>query len=205
MQSPVITAAPDTSIYTALQTLHNHNIRHLPVIENETLVGIISDRDLRDASPSSLTGSETSLLHRLPVREIMSSPVITVHPLDFFDEAARLLYEHKIGCLPVVSNRQVIGIISGTDILRHLVGMLGIMAPGSYLEVDIPDRPGALAEVTQIIKDHGINVASVLLCPAREDGRKCLILRVQAFNLSKVLREIEGAGYRIMWPVATGG
>ncbi|HZW82160.1 MAG TPA: CBS and ACT domain-containing protein [Candidatus Deferrimicrobium sp.] len=205
MKTPVVTITPEMSIYDALQTLHQHKIRHLPVVDVEGLVGILSDRDLRDACPSSLTEGDLSVIQNSPVSQIMSSPVLTVHPLDFFDEAARMMYEKKVGCLPVVSNRQVVGIISETDILRHLVEMMGVMAPGTYLEVDVPDKPGALAEVTQIIKEHGVNVTSVLLCPTKENGRKCLILRIQTINISKILREIEAAGYQILWPVATGG
>ncbi len=204
MQTPVVTIGPDVSIAKALQVAGAHNIRHLPIVEDMKLVGIVSDRDLRDARPSSLENRDLEILEKIPVSRIMKSNVITIHPLDFFDEAVKLFHEHKIGCLPVVSNGMLAGIVSETDILRHLVEMLGILSAGSYLEVDIPDKPGVLAEITQIIKNHGVNISSVLLCPAKENGRKCLVLRVQALNISKILAEIEGAGYKVIWPAATG-
>ncbi|HWJ03930.1 MAG TPA: CBS and ACT domain-containing protein, partial [Verrucomicrobiae bacterium] len=165
MHSPVITIEPGQSIAQALAITQDNNIRHLPVVENGKLVGILSDRDLRDACPSTLESNPAGVLANTPVSKIMHSKVITLHPLDFFDEAVRLFYEHKISSLPVVSNGLVVGIVTETDVLNHLVGMLGILSPGSYLEVEIPDRPGVLAEITQIIKNHGVNVSSVLLCP----------------------------------------
>ncbi len=205
MHSPVYTVGPDVSIYDALELTRQKQIRHLPVVEAEKLVGIVSDRDLREACPSCLENCEQDIIKTTPVRKIMQTQVITVHPLDFFDEAVKLMHDNKIGCLPVVSVGRVVGIVSETDVLAHLVNMLGILAPGSYLELDIPDKPGVLAEITQIVKNHAVNISSIILCPPRDDGRKCLVLRLQALNISRIASEIEGAGYRILWPVVTGG
>lgn len=204
MQKPVLTISPEVPVYEALQLVRDRNIRHLPVVDGSGLVGIVSDRDLRDACPSCLEHGNMQILQNTPVQSIMRTKVITIHPLDFVDEAVKLIYQHKIGCLPVVSRGQVVGIVSETDLLNHLVDMFGLLQPGSYLEVDIPDRPGVLAEIATIIKEHEVNVSSVLLCPGAS-GRKCLVMRIQALNISKILQDIEQAGYRISWPVSTGG
>ena len=205
METTVVSIESATTIATAIQLIRELNIRHLPIVDNGKLVGIVSDRDLRDASPSILQHGDGNILINTAVSSIMKTKVITIHPLDFFDEAVRLFYEHKIGCLPVVSNGKLVGIVSEIKVLNHLVSLLGILSPGNYLEVDIPDTPGVLAEITQIIKDHAVNVSSILLCPAKLEGRKLLILRLQALNISKIISDIEKAGYRMIWPAATGG
>src|SRR5690606_18808109 len=103
MQQTVITVSPESTIAEALQLLREHRIRHLPVVEGERLLGIISDRDVGQALPSNLLpSSEESMLLQTPVRKIMNEPVIVAHPLDFIDDAASLIYEHKISALPLV-------------------------------------------------------------------------------------------------------
>ncbi|MDA8442719.1 MAG: CBS and ACT domain-containing protein, partial [Peptococcaceae bacterium] len=178
---------------------------HVPIVKDGKLVGIVSDRDLRDACPSCLDSSECDVLHSTPVSKIMQTKVFTVHPLDFFDEALRLIYEHNIGCLPVISNGKLVGMIAEKDMLHHLVNMFGLLAKGSYVEVDIPDKPGVLAEITQIIKNHEVNLSSVMLSPTDGEGRKKLVLRIEALNITKILEEIVTAGYRIIWPSPNGG
>lgn len=206
MRSPVYTVRPEMPVYEAMQFAEQKQIRHLPVLDGEKLVGIVTDRDFREARPSSLfaDGAE-EILKTTPVSKIMHSPVVTVHGLDFFDEAVKLMYEYKVGCLPVLSQGRVVGIVTELDVFNHLVSMLGILSPGNYLEVDIPDKPGVLAEITQIIKNHGVNLSSVLLCPGRKNGHKCLVLRLEALNIGRITEEIARAGYSILWPVSTGG
>jgi len=206
MRSPVYSVPREISVFEAMQFAAQKQIRHLPVLDGEKLVGLVTDRDFREAGPSSLFADrDVEIMKTTPVSKIMHRSVITVHSLDFFDEAVKLMYEYKVGSLPVVSKGKVVGIVTELDVFNHLVGMLGILAPGNYLEVDTPDEPGVLAEITQIIKSHGVNLSSVMLGPSKEVGRKCLVLRLQALNISKIVEEIEGAGYKILWPMSAGG
>ncbi|RBN42994.1 acetoin utilization protein AcuB, partial [Priestia megaterium] len=100
MKTDLVTLTPEHTIAEAMKLLDTHKIRHIPIINDlHHVVGIISDRDVRDASPSILDNTYTSALLSEPVRMIMQKEVITAHPLDFVEEIASIFYEHQIGCI----------------------------------------------------------------------------------------------------------
>lgn len=200
MTKKVITVTPEYTLEDALRVAKENKIRHLPVAEEGRLVGLISDRDLRAVCPSTLCPEDPELLRNTLIKDIMHNEVITIHPLDFLEEAARLLYEYKIGCLPVVRNNDLVGIVTETDVLRNLVEILGLLKPGSHIEVEVPNRPGTLAEIARIVKDHGVNIISVVLTPGRTKELQVLVMRLQAFDLRKIIKEIEEAGFAVLWP-----
>jgi acetoin utilization protein AcuB len=129
MSRNVITIAPDQSLQMARERMHKHGIRRLPVVEHGKLIGIITDRDVRQAWASPATSLSTHellyLLDRLTVAEVMTSKAFTVTPDTPLVEAARLLRDHKIGGLPVVEGSQVVGMITGTDLLEAFIEMFG--------------------------------------------------------------------------------
>ncbi|MGE5578213.1 MAG: CBS domain-containing protein, partial [Syntrophothermus sp.] len=145
--------------------------------------------------------ADTALLEQIPVSKIMHTRVITVHPLDPIDEAARLLYEHRIGCLPVIQSQQLVGIVTETDVLRRLVELTGATTPGSHLEVEVPDQPGMLAAIAEIIKEHDVNISSILTMPGSCERCLVLALRLQAMDLRPIIKGIKALGYRVLWPV----
>ncbi len=205
MSRQVVTVSPNDTLQQALTRAMSHRIRHLPVVDEGRLVGIVSDRDLRDARPSSLLPAETSLgpslLDQSPVSRIMRTSVITAHPLDPIDEAARLLYEHRIGCLPVLQAQQLVGIVTETDVLRRLVELTGATRPGSHLEVEVPDQPGMLAAIAEIIKRHNVNISSILTMPGPCPNCLVLALRLQVVDLRPIIGGIKALGYTVRWPV----
>lgn len=118
MTRKVITVHPEDTVLEALTVARTNRIRHVPVVEGKTLKGIVSDRDLRDVSPSVLASKDVHLLEGTLVKEIMHTDVITASPSDPVEEAARMLYEHRIGSLPVVvDGDQLVGIITHKDVL----------------------------------------------------------------------------------------
>jgi acetoin utilization protein AcuB len=129
MNRNVITITPDQSLQMARERMHKHGIRRLPVVEHGKLIGIITDRDVRQAWASPATSLSTHellyLLDRLTVAEVMTSKAFTVTPDTPLVEAARLLRDHKIGGLPVVEGSQVVGMITGTDLLEAFIEMFG--------------------------------------------------------------------------------
>ncbi|MDA8234715.1 MAG: CBS and ACT domain-containing protein [Clostridia bacterium] len=188
MTAPVTTISPDDTILATIDLVREKRIRHLPVIDGGKLSGIVTDRDLRPNDGTT-------------VKEVMTAPVHFVHPLDSVAEVARLMYEYKIGCLPVVRGAEVIGIVTETDILRSFVELLGFNKPGSHLEVEMPDRPGMLAVIADIIKEHGVNITSVYTSQAENQGRKVLVFRIQTIDLRAIVADIIKAGYRVLWPL----
>lgn len=200
MIKKVITVPVTATLEDALIATSINKIRHIPVVKGNELVGILSDRDLRDVSPSTLSPEDPGLLKTTLIKDIMHTNVITIHPLDFLEDAARLLYEHRIGCLPVVSNDELVGIVTETDILRSLVEILGLLKPGSHIEIEVPNRTGVLAEMATIIKDHGVNILSVVLTPGSTPEKQVIVMRLQAIDLRKIVADAEGAGFTVLWP-----
>jgi acetoin utilization protein AcuB len=129
MKPNPITVGPQDSFRHAMNLIRQRGIRHLPVVEEGRLVGIVTDRDIRQASPSPATSLEMHELHylleKIKVRDIMTTNVVTVAPDTPIEEAARLMLHHRIGSLPVLRRRELVGIITETDILHAFVEVMG--------------------------------------------------------------------------------
>ncbi|WP_369902262.1 acetoin utilization AcuB family protein [Bacillus manliponensis] len=205
MNRTVITLRPTDTIETALRTLSEKSIRHIPIVNEEyEVVGIISDRDVRDASPSILDVNVSMDTLGLPIERIMKHPVMTCHPLDFVEEIATLFFEHKIGCLPVTQGGKLVGIISESAVLHTLVKLTGAHQPSSQIEVQVKNEPGILGKVVAIFSELRINIVSVLVYPAKDDLHKVLVFRIQTMNPLKAIEQLEQNGYHILWPNMMG-
>ncbi|MEW6623780.1 MAG: CBS and ACT domain-containing protein [Bacillota bacterium] len=205
MRVNLITLKPEDSVLDALQKAKENRIRHLPVVEGDRLAGIVSDRDLRDAKPSIFVPEDLDLLKAKKVKDIMKANIITAHPLDSVDEAARILYEHKIGCLPVIKDEKLVGIVTETDLLRSLVELMGATNPGSLITIEFVDRPGILADVSGIIKNYGININSVFLRKSKKKpGHTLLSMRIATIMPEHIVSEIKKAGFTVTWPMDGG-
>ena len=195
MTREVVTLEPDASAAQALGLCRVNNIRHLPIVERGRLVGLVSDRDLRDVSPPRGTADEENTLGWVRVRDIMSTELVTIHPLDTIEHAARELYDRKIGCLPVVADEELVGIITSSDMMRTLIELVGAHGMGSWIEVEVPNEPGTLAGVTDIIKDRHVNIASVFLAPASRATYRTIVLRLETTDPSSIAESLTAAGY----------
>ncbi|KML07450.1 acetoin utilization AcuB family protein [Rossellomorea marisflavi] len=206
MKSNVETLRPDDSIETAIRLMREKKIKHIPIVDDEMkILGIISDRDVKDAAPSILNEQSADFTLKNPVRQIMQQQVITGHPLDFVEEVAALFYEHRISCLPVLKADKLVGIITETDLLYTLTQLTGANQPGSQIEVKVPHRAGILYEVAGIIRKHNANILSVLVYPDKQDEQqKVLVFRVQTMNPTRVIEEIKQEGYSVLWPNMPG-
>ncbi|CAG9611372.1 acetoin utilization protein AcuB [Bacillus sp. AFS018417] len=205
MNQNVTALRPNDTIETALRTLAAKSIRHIPVVnEKYEVVGIISDRDVRDASPSILDEHVSKDALNEPVERIMKHPVMTCHPLDFVEEIATLFFENKIGCLPVTKSGKLVGIISESTVLHTLVKLTGAHQPSSQIEIQIKNEPGILGKVVAVFSELKINIVSVLVYPAKEESDKVLVFRIQTMNPLKAIEELEQKGYRVLWPNIAG-
>jgi acetoin utilization protein AcuB len=206
MSRDPVAVSPDDSLAEALRLTREHRIRHLPVVQDGEVVGIVSDRDVRLAMPSPLAVADSDradFLHRTPVSRVMTREVVTAGPLETVEDAARLLWRHRIGALPVVDGAgRLIGILSETDILDAFVELLGGAAAASRLEVGLPDRPGELARVLRIVGEElGLNVGSVMVPPMQKgEARRTAILHVSTIDPREAIAALEDAGYQVGWP-----
>jgi acetoin utilization protein AcuB len=204
MTREVVTVAPETTAAEALALCRGNRIRHLPVLEGRRLVGVISDRDLRAATPALGDPARAEALDRIRVADEMARDVVTARPEDPIEEAAMAMYERKIGCLPVVDGEELVGIVTSSDVLRALVRLVGAHKPASRLEVALPSRSGSLAEVIEVIRGEGVDIVSVLASSEHEDeaGERVAVLRVDTIDPKRVVDSLSAAGYRILWPPA---
>lgn len=202
MKTEVITLSPEAPIKEALRLLHQHHIRHIPIVDTEgILAGIVSDRDVRDASPSIFDKDAKAAELDHPIKSIMSHPVVTIHPLDFVEDIASIFYEEEFACLPVVSQGTLIGIVTEKDMLYTLIQLTGTNVQSSQIEVKVPHRAGILPEVANIFGNRKVNISSVLVYPYQKDKRyKILVFRFQTMNPLPLIEDVKKAGYEVLWP-----
>jgi acetoin utilization protein AcuB len=206
MTREVVTVGPETTAAEALALCREKGIRHLPVLEGGWLVGMISDRDLRSATPALGDSDRAEALERIRVADEMAKEVATVRPEDPIEEAAIEMYERKIGCLPVVDDGDLVGIVTSSDVMRAFVRLVGAHAPGSRVEVALSRRPGAFAGVAGILQNAGVNIVSVLASSKGEDeaGERVAVFRIDTIDPRRVVEGLEAAGYAVRWPPGAG-
>lgn len=205
MKKNVITIKLSTTIQEAIDLMDNNRIRHLPVINDENeLLGIVSDRDIRDARPSIFDTEKHEEYFLNSIDKIMVKNVITAHPLDFVEEISSIFYEHHIGCLPIEENYKLVGIVTETDLLHTLVQLMGAHQPSSQIEVQVENIAGMLAEIATIIKKRNINITSVLVYPTDDLEHKVLVFRLQTMDPRGVIADIQKDGYKVLWPNLPG-
>ncbi|HET8576255.1 MAG TPA: CBS and ACT domain-containing protein [Methylomirabilota bacterium] len=200
MQAEVITVTSGTTVSAVLQLLGRRGFRHVPVVDEGALVGIISDRDVKAALLSAATSAEgrqrDRLLERLTAGEIMSRPVMTIAPMFPVEEAARIMVVEKISALPVTANGQLVGIVTETDVLRLFVRTMGALEPSSRLDVLLDDEPAALSDVIQTIEHSGAHISSVVTLVGPGKGREAVV-RVGTINPGAAVKALEAKGYTV--------
>jgi len=181
MTKKVFTVGPDDYLSDAITLMKEKNIKHLPVVKGGRLRGIISDRDIKEYTPSKATCLDVYELHYLlaktKIKDLMIAKVITTSPDTPVEEAAMVLLDRNIDCLPVLDGGSLVGIISDRDIFHALVDITGVRHGGHRICVTIEDRPGSIREVADIIRKHGFHLQGILTSyeGVREGYRKVMI------------------------------
>jgi acetoin utilization protein AcuB len=187
MITDLIVVSPKDTVESAIQIMQQHSIRHLPVVEDNRLVGLVTESSLRPyLSPEKL---------RLPLREVMIINPITIDPEASIDEAARLIYKYKIGGLPVVSQGKLVGIITITDILEAFIELMGILKASSRL--DIIPKEDNLNSALEVIKRGGAKIISIGM-DITSEGEKIYFIRVEKTNLERIALELEAEGHKVV-------
>ena len=191
MISDPITVSEDTSITEAIELMKVNSIRHLPVVSTGNILrGFVTLADLKQGLMPSMVGN-------LSLTDLMIREPITVDPDDDLEIAAQLIYKHKIGGMPVVKNRKLVGIITGTDILRAFIDMMGILTSSSRIDVVIKDEPGSLKKAMQIITDSGGDIINVGMT-AQQAKERIYLFRLSACKTGIIRTALEDGGYRVM-------
>jgi acetoin utilization protein AcuB len=166
MSKTVVPVDINDSMKDAIKLLKENDVNMLPVMEKGKLVGVLSDRDVKRSSASDATTLEIHellfLISKIKVKDIMTKDPVTVPPDYTIEETAQVLLEKNISGVPVVDKKKVVGIITQTDIFRALISLTGVGKRGIQFAFQVEDKPGSIKEVTDIIREHGGRIVSIL-------------------------------------------
>ncbi|WP_018665443.1 acetoin utilization AcuB family protein [Heyndrickxia acidiproducens] len=206
MQKNVKTLSPEDTVQSALQLMQQAGIRHIPLVNNRSeLVGVVTERDIKEVAPNPFFPKEQKEKLALPLKKIMKTNLLTGHPLDFIEDIAVLMNDNRIGCLPILEDGRLVGIVTGTDLLQTFVDLTGAGQPSSQIEIRVSNRSGVLRDITEIIAGQHLNILSVLIYPDRRDaGSRILVFRVSTMNPVALISRLKGAGYDVLWPNMPG-
>lgn len=181
-----ITVRPESDPLAGLMLIKSGRFRHLPVVDGGgNLVGIVDRNDLETFLSQAGSPGIQKRQHR--VDQVMTREVLTVSPDCPLEEAARLMVDNKIGCLPVLDEDRLVGIVTETDIFKQFATVLGAGSDSIRLTVQVADAPGQLAELAGRIARAGGNISSVVAYPAGQAGRINITLRVEQVGRERVL------------------
>jgi len=199
MSKDLVTIDADTSIMKASRIMKQNEIQHLPVLSKGVLTGIVSDRDLKEATPSKATTLDIHemyhLLDTIKVKSLMPQRLFTITAGDTVEKAAAVMLKRHISALPVVDALGTLtGIITKGDIFRAFVSISGIYQGPLAMGLELPDQPGYIKQVTDVIREHGGRIASIMTrYEGAPEGFKRVYIRAKEVKDEKALRkELEG-------------
>jgi acetoin utilization protein AcuB len=202
MSHPVITIPPDMPIIDVLNLMKRERIRRTPVVKHGKLVGIVSDKDLLNASPSPATSLSVwemnYLLSKITVKDVMTRKVLCVSEETSIEEAARMMADNKIGGIPVMRGEQVVGIITETDLFKVFLEMMGARERGVRVTALVIEEHGRLANLTKAISDAGGNFIAFSQFTGESPSNRLLTFKVSYLDKEKVKEIIEPLVERVI-------
>ncbi len=205
-----VTVTSNATISEAAKLMKKNHFHRMLVVDNGKLVGYFSDRDVMRVAPSPATTLSRyeirSLLDKMTVKEIMQNKVITVKEDATVEEAALIMYNNKVGGLPVISDvGALVGIITATDILKTFVDVMGLPSGKTRFTLEIEDKIGTIADITRIFAENGINLDSIITCK-QSSGKYEVVVRLDDVEngFDDIKNKLETKGYRVIHSVKIG-
>jgi acetoin utilization protein AcuB len=211
MTKNVLSVTPDTSMMKASKILKEHDISRLPVVDaNNRVVGIVSDRDIKEASPSKATSLDVHelyyLLSEIKVKDIMTVDPVCAKPLDTVENAAVLMISKKIGGMPVVDDNNVLqGIITDSDIFEVLITITGVRYGGVQFAFELPNTPGTLKPIVDTLREHNARIISILTSmegPEKNKESRVVNIRIMPMDRTaenKIIEELKARHKMLFW------
>lgn len=201
MRTNVVFISSETKITEAKNIMMENKFSKLPVVDYGKLVGIVTKNDLLKAEPSLATTLDMFeigyLLSKLTVKKVMMTKVITVSPDEVVEEAARIMVDNEISCLPVVKDGALIGIITESDLFNLFTEMFGARQKGVRVVAFVDDKPGQLAKVSKEISDLNANIISAVTTKHDVDNRLCLTLKAAGIDEAQMKAVFEKCGIEV--------
>jgi len=186
-----ITIRPNATVGEAIELMKANSIRHLPVVATgKKLQGFLTLADLKQ-------GLIPSMLGDVSLDDLMIKKPITVSPDDDIEFAAQLIYNHKIGGMPVVKKGRLVGIVTATDMLRTFIDMMGILSTTSRIDVVLGDQPATFKKAMQIINDNGGDIINVSMTPQRK-GKRVYYFRLSACKTQVIKKALESEHFEVL-------
>ena len=180
MTRKVVYISPDTTIAHAADIMRDQKLHRLPVIENDKLVGLVTEGTIAEASPSKATSLSiyemNYLLNKTKVKDVMIHHVVTISQYASLEDATYLMLKNKIGILPVVDNEQVYGIITDRDIFKAFLEVSGYGEKGVRMRFVTEDEVGVLSHIIALLVEENLNISNTVNIP-RKDGK--VVIEVQ--------------------------
>lgn len=194
MSHPVISVSSETPIHDALALFKKEHIRRAPVMQEGKLIGIISQTDLLNASPSPVTSLSiwemNYLLSKVTVRHVMTRKVLTVDEDTPIEETARIMADNKIGGLPVTRNGKVVGMITETDLFKIFLELMGAREKGVRVTALVKNQPGQLAKITKAIADLGGDFVAFGMFEGEDPSSKMITFKVAGLKREQIKKAI---------------
>src|SRR4030042_2180601 len=208
MTKNVITVGPETNLLDAQKLMIEKKIRRLPVIDKVKLVGIVTEHDLFESTPSRINPMGAQQLHyilsSMKVKNVMTRNPITVSPQTPFEDALRIGQEKKIGSFPVVESGKLVGIITESDIVRFLINALGIGKEGSRVTImGLEKKLDQLERIISIVNQNKIKMLSMIVLPRRKKADWMVVVRLNTNNPKTIIQNLKKEGFHVTWAVAS--
>jgi len=188
---------PDMPINEAQALMLKEKIGHLPVLDkNNALVGLMTKKDLMKAGPSPATSLDvyeiSYLISKMTAKDVMEKAVITVGENEVVEEAARIMADNDIGCLPVLRGKLLVGIITDTDLFHAFLNAFGARHPGVRITCSIQERPGQIAKLSNAIAEKGGNVVALVTAEGDDLSSRRTTLKVTGISLGDAESILKG-------------
>ena len=199
-----ITVDSETLVLDAQKIMKENSIRRLPVVDKGNLVGIVTQHDLLQASPSPATSLSIHelnyLLAKMKVKEVMKKNPFTLTPDTPFEEALRIGQDKKIGSFPVMDKGKLIGIITESDTVRFLTRALGLREEGSRVTIEgLGGKFGDLEKIIAIANQHQTIILSMISLPRTEKKDWMIVLRLKTTDPDPIVRDFKKAGFNVTY------
>jgi acetoin utilization protein AcuB len=192
MVTDLVTVTKDNKLQDCIDLMKKHSIRHLPVVEDGKLVGLITEGDLRQLFLA-------SLIEELSITDVMIRDPISVTPETNIEDAAKIIYYNRIGGLPVVDDEdRLVGIITVADIMAAFIELMGVLKSSSRIDVILGDDPEAFETVSGLIRSRGGEVISVGISGHRFKKKRVYFFRLKRCNVKLIAKTLEKAGYQVV-------
>lgn len=208
MSKDMITANPDMTIFEAKKIMTDKDIRHLPVVDVAgKLLGIVTDRDVRDAMPSTLLKKvdydiTLAKIMNFPVKDIMTKNPLTIYAYYTIQDTLLVMQKKKVGALPVIDQEgHLQGILSTRDLLRAFVNVLNIDEPGCLLCIIVKEKQGQMKKIVDIITEEKISLGSVLVARVWDKEKRAIFPYLLTNNVINVKKKLIENGFELIDPM----